>query len=296
MTTNSKKAAVTLGLGLAVFLLSARLILANADDLLIRNDGAVDLVVTSNGGVLAATNTAGNKPQDQKKQGESKPSEPTKTVSIVPPRTQSTIKISPPVNNGKKVEVVITTTKTPPALAPQPSQSPSQPALPGQSPAQAAVQPGASVTKTVNRVVAQGTGGQPVFSVKSEQANQLTLQQGGTQVTTSLPIQIDTLTRVLSVPAANGPARVAVLPTEAVQGVVNSGLLDNGIANQARVNLVNGQGGINYVISGQRSGELFGLIPVQTPVQVELSAQTGKVVSSSVSPIFSLFGGFITPL
>lgn len=242
----------------------------------------------------------------------SSPQIPAKTIPIVPPHTESTVQINPPINNDKKVQVTITTgtsAQTPPPITIQPAAqikksltSPAASPSRGASKTSVTLTPAptntpststTAVTETVDQVVAQGTNGKPVLSITSAKANQLTIQQGTTQVTTALPLQIDTLTHSLSIPSQNESTKVNVLPTEAMQGILDKGILTTQNVNQAKIDLTNGTSGVDYTVSSQKQGKLFGLFPVQSPVQVTLSAQNGKVVKTSQSLLFNLFGGLI---
>ena len=156
-----------------------------------------------------------------------------------------------------------------------------------------AVNPPSVLTKTVDQVVAQGSNGQPVITIKSDQAHQLTIQQGSTNVITSLPLQINTLTHSLSVSSQHQSATINVLPSEALQGILNNGLLNTQDVNQTKINLTKDTNGINYTVNTQKQGKLFGVFPVNSPVQIKLSAQNGKIVTVAQSVVFSIFGGFI---
>ncbi len=154
------------------------------------------------------------------------------------------------------------------------------------------------VNKTVDQVVAKGAAGQTVFSIKSEKANQLTINQEETQVKTTLPLQINTTSHALSVPSSNGSAgsdRISVLPKEAIQGIVDKGILENKNVSGAKISLTKDPSGsgVNYTVQTEKSGKLFGLIPVKAPKEVSLSAQTGKVVTTPRSVLFNFVGNFI---
>lgn len=326
-----KKLLVSLLLFLLAFPFSAQIIIANADDLIIQDDGKIVLVITGSN-VLGATTQHAEQKQQSASKSNPAPQTPAKTVPLVPAHTESTVKINPPINNDKKVQVTITTGTT--AQTSQPATNPptkssitvitSSPLKNQQgqintpltpiittplttitisSPSK--IQQGTIptnpssvtsknvITKTVDQVVAQGANGQPVITIKSDQARQLTIQQGSTKVTTSLPLQIDTLTHSLSVPSPDQSARVSVLPAEALQGIVNKGLLNTQGVNQAKIDLTKDANGVNYTVQSEKKGKLFGIFSIQSPVQVKLSAQTGKVTKISQPLLFNLFGGFI---
>src|SRR5579872_202326 len=101
--------------------------LARADDLVIQDNGQIDLVITNNGSVLGVTaapaqpavvapkttapQTQTTKPQTQQQPQTppSTPAAPVKTVTITAPHSESTVQINPPINDSKKIQIIITT-------------------------------------------------------------------------------------------------------------------------------------------------------------------------------------------
>lgn len=307
--------------------------LAHADDLVIQDNGQVDLVLTNNGNVLGVTTTAPVQPvvapktaapgaQTTQSQPAPKPQTPpatpapAKTVPITAPHTDSTVQINPPINDSKKMQIIITTPTNTTSTTPIPS-SPvisSTPAkiTPTTTPLGKTANPLVSITpsthtslilptptpalvltKTVDQVVAQGSNGQPVITITSPGISTLTIQQGPTQVTTNLPLQIDTLTHVLSIPSQNQSSAITVLPKEALQGIVNTGLLNTQQSSAAKIDLTKDPSGINYTVNAQKQGKILGVIPVKSPVQITLSAQTGKIMHVVQPILFSILGSII---
>lgn len=260
--------AISSFLSVTLLLVSAHMSFAKADDLIILDDGRVILLITNN--VLAETTTKGKAPPA------APPPAPAKTVPLTPAHTQSEVKINPPINNDKKIQVTITTpTKQSNIASPQPA---------------------TVINKAVDQVVAKGAAGQTVFSIKSEKANQLIIKQEDIQVKTPLPLQIDTVSHALSIPSSNGSAgsdKIQVLPKEAVQGILNKGILENKNINDAKISLTKDSSGVNYTVQSEKNGKLFGFIPVKAPTEVTLSAQTGKVVITPRSVIFNFVGKLI---
>jgi len=262
---------------------AAKVIATNADELVIHDNGEVVLMITNDNSVLAATTT-------KEPEKTPPPKTSTKTVSLTPAHSESTVKITPPVNNDKKIQVTITTkstppvdTKTPPASTSVTSTTPSKTDKPSD------VQ-----TKTVDQVVEQGSNGKPVISITSQKANELTISQGNTQVSTLLPLQINTVSHAISVTSSPAEtSRVSVLPTEAIQGILNSGVINSSNIDSAKISLSQDQAGVNYTAKGEQKGKLLGLINVSSPVEVKLSAQNGKVVKTSQSPLFQYLGAWI---
>lgn len=204
------------------------------------------------------------------------------SVQRNPPLTNTPTKLSATITNFPLKTLTDTPIPTASAINPIPS-----------PPSTASTTPPSVMVKTVDQVIAQGSNGKPVITIKSDQANQLTIQQGSTQVSTSLPLQIDTLTHTLGVPSQNQQAAINVLPSEALQGIIDKGLLDTQNINQAKINLTQDTNGVNYTVEGQKKGKLFGIFDVQSTVQVKLSAQNGKIVNVAQPILFSIFGGLI---
>lgn len=282
-----------------LFSFGVQLVRAN-EDLIIGNDGYVTLIINNNG-VLGVTTSAKEEEKSKPVQNtehsspppNQQPQAPVKTEPLVAPHTESIVHIDPPINNEKKVQIIITKNAVQQSGNVQTQNAGANAA--SQLPAKAnAGQQTTTVAKAVDEVVAQGTNGQVVLRIKSEKANQLTVEQGTTHVTTALPLQIDTLTNSLSVtPRVSSALPVLVLPSEAMQGIIDKGFLNTKSANLAKIDLTKDTNGINYTVSSQKQGKLFGIFPVQSPVQVKLSAQNGKVVQASQSVLFSIFGTFI---
>lgn len=154
-----------------------------------------------------------------------------------------------------------------------------------------------TIKQSVNQIILQGSNKQPLINIKPDQQNQIIIQQGNTQVSTNLPIQISTQNHSLSVITSNGNPTLNVLPKEAINGVISQKIIDSppvsiSTSNQT-IKLNEENGNLVYTIDGQKSGQLFGIIPVSSPVEVKLSAQTGKVITVNQSPISSILGIFI---
>lgn len=305
------------------------LVLAKADDLVIKDDGQIVLLMGESGGVTVlgastspaatsapqtnpATSAPAAKPANPSTPA---PAAPQKVVPIAPAHTESTVQINPSGNNDKKIQVTIIKGTPAPAAAatnlatkaPATTQPTTTTTLKTQTGAPLATpkpaptpisfinQPGntTAVTKTVDQVVEQGANGQPVVSIKSDQNNSVTVQQGPTQVSTSLPIQINSTSHVISIVTPDGNStKVSVLPTEAVKGATQNGLISNSTGTQTTITQESG-GQVVYNVSGDKTGKLLGIFPVNSPVTVQLSAQTGKVIKVTQSPLLNLFGFLI---
>lgn len=300
-----------------IMLSSGSLVLAKADTLVIQDDGKIELFVTSNDNVLAATATSSpsstqapsaaspSTPAPAAKTSPPAPTAPPKVVPLVPAHVESIVQINPSTTGNQKIQVVIT--KGTPALAATPAPTKTTPPTAGVSNTKTSSSPTPSpaptpsptatsptnqqgaLTRTVDQVVEQGANGQPVISIKSGTENNITVNQGPTQATTTLPIQISSTTHVISVVGSNGNStKVSVLPTEAVQGATNQGLITSSV--NAKTTLSQEGNQVVYNISGNKTGKLLGIFSVSSPVSVQVSAETGKVVKTTESPLLTLFG------
>lgn len=221
-----------------------------ADDLIIQDSGAVILIITNNQ-VLAESTSATKTPP---KKEEPKPAPTPKTETLAPANTPSTVKINPKTTSDKKIEVTV---------------SPSIPDT--RKPA---------VTKTVDKVVAQGVNGKAILTITPNTSGQITINQGSAAAQTNLPLQINTTTHTIS----NGPNNIFVLPKEAADGASKE--INNGID---KINLISQDNSPVYDIQGSQKGRLLGILPVQSAISVNLSAQTGRITHTSQSPLFSVF-------
>lgn len=258
-----KKKFLTILLLIIVFLFFNSAVLANADDLIIQSDGGIILVITGNGVLGEST----SKTKEEKK--EEKPRAPARTIPLVPARTESIVEVKPPINNDRKVQVTIT--PGPKTLAPS--------------------VPVRTITKTVDQVVAQGANGQPVLTIKSDRATKLIIKQGEAQASTSLPLQINTITHTLSVPSGNESTRISVLPNEALKEVKDKGILDQ--QGSIKIDLNKDVEGVNYTLLSEKKGKLLGVLDITSSVEVKLSAENGKVIRTSQGPLFGILNGLI---
>src|SRR5258708_10277594 len=96
-----------------IFFFLGPLVLAKADDLVIKDDGQVVLVITSEDAVLGVT-TASPAPATPSKPAPASPPPGTtttvapKTVPIVAAHVESTVQVKPSTTNNKKLEVTVT--------------------------------------------------------------------------------------------------------------------------------------------------------------------------------------------
>lgn len=258
----------------------ATMIQAKADDLVIKADGAVILIITKDNNVLAETTKKDEeKPKEPEKPSAQKPAQHHEEP-LTPPHSQTTVQITPPASNDKKVEVTVTQSRPNPAL---PQSQPTNPAT-------------STIKKTVDQVVAEGTNGKPVLTISSSRANELTISQGTTQVSTNLPLTLDTLTHSLSIGTLSGqnsPARVSVLPSEVLRDVLDKGYINPTDIGKVKINLTKDSRGVTYTVNSQKKGKFLGVVDVIAPVQVKLSAQTGIIINTAQLALFTFLERFI---
>lgn len=287
-----------LGFKVAVFVIVFLLLMfkpgsalsANADTLIITDSGAVNLIVGD--GVSTVTNDAESQTLGLEVKA--------KEVNLVPERIESVVKVEPSKTDNKKVQVTVTQV--------------SKQTTPASSQAQAKKPP---IVKEVDQVVAQGKLGNVVLSVNpagkdSSGKGQVSINQGATSATTSLPVQINSVKHSVSVISPQGTQEnLSVLPKEAVQDAVSKGLIDAGTPvktvqevpallvpeqSQGKTNPTARpsqqgkqappktsveilQNGPVYQISGNKTINLLNIVNFKIPVNVRMSAKTGEVQS-----------------
>ncbi len=250
---------------------------AKADDLIIEDSGAVILVITNNS-VLAETT-------DKKESAKpaATPGAAPQIVPVAPANSESKVKISPNTTSDKKIRITIETTTPKAANQAAFSTIPAPKVTP------------TTIEKTVDNVILRGADKQPVLSIKpnQNQNNEVNIQQQNINVSTNLPIQIDTKSHVISVQTTSGTQQVSVLPDQAVKGaqqkIVNQNL--ETVKSDVSLNQENGQ--TVYTVNQERKGKFLGAFDITLPSSVRISAQTGKTISVWQSPVSLLFGFLI---
>lgn len=200
------------------------------------------------------------------------------------PTGSSGLKLSPTPSGSK------------PSASPTASNSPSASVSPSSTPSTSggfnAAPESPGVNKQVDEVILQGKSSEPILTLKpAQQQNQITISQGGTEVTTSLSLQINNQTHSINSVSPSGISRINVLPKEAVDGAVEQGYIKpTTTQGNNKVTLTQEGNNAYYQIQGEKEGKILGFIPIKSTVEVKMSAETGKVVKVSQSPIFNLLG------
>jgi len=117
------------------------------------------------------------------------------------------------------------------------------------------------------------------------------LKQGSFVVKTSLPIEIDAKTARLSLVTVSGKEFLSVLPVEAVESALRSGIVSR-ITNNS-INMDDGGGVLSYRVQGEKVFDVFNIREYSFPVSVNVSAKNGHIVSiDSPSPIYKVLRAF----
>lgn len=111
-----------------------------------------------------------------------------------------------------------------------------------------------------------------------------------------LPISIDVETKQLIVSTPNGERVVTILPDQAIRHLLATGVV-NSVDDKAEgeqtsldgvVNLETKNEQVVYKIKGIKKYQMFGLIPVATPVTAYVSVDTGESVAKEQSVLASI--------
>lgn len=133
--------------------------------------------------------------------------------------------------------------------------------------------------------------------ISTDEANRIVIQRSSTGAVSEFPVSVDLATNQLIVNTPSGQKNLAILPDQAVQNliaanvinrlggaaVVNSVTTGEAITLDQIITLGEKQGIPVYEINGISDQRLLGLIPVTIERTVEVSVETGQVVSSQTS-------------
>lgn len=126
--------------------------------------------------------------------------------------------------------------------------------------------------------------------------NQLALTQNQIAALTNFPLSINVETKELIITTPGGQKVVTVLPGEAVQNLLATGIINSietppsDITTQDQLGTLTGVAEIEtrdneivYKIKGKKTHRIFGIIPVTTPVTAFVSTDTGLTVAKQQS-------------
>lgn len=107
------------------------------------------------------------------------------------------------------------------------------------------------------------------------------VRRGQIEAKTDFPLSVNLETNELVVTTPAGERTVAVLPDQAVAGMLGANVLDRlASPSGASVTLGERQGVAVYQILGVKHHKFLGFIPVQTEVTAVVSAETGELVTT----------------
>lgn len=126
------------------------------------------------------------------------------------------------------------------------------------------------------------------------------LSEDGTEIESSsisaksnFPLTFNKTTNTLTVTTGEGEKEIRILPHQAAQIATTSGV-------QTQIQKIELNQGTSsaqpvFTVTGFKNGKLFGFINISQPVETQIDAQTGQVISSTQqSFIFNLLAPFIT--
>lgn len=135
-------------------------------------------------------------------------------------------------------------------------------------------------TEVQNRLAEDG------IKLEALSDGQTRLQTGSESAISKFPLSIDLSTNTLSVKTASGQEHQIILPKQAISNLLALGLVDKinpvGSSESAQLEISNQDIPV-YKVKGVSEQKFFGLLPVKIEKKVELSAETGQVISSNVS-------------
>ncbi len=233
-----------------VFLLSGRFAVAAADDLVIMDDGSVVLVITNP--VLAAST---DQIEEAKKVLEK--------IIVAPAHAQNTVEVDPKPTKDQKINVTIKTESKEKNKPPKEEK------------------------KKVDQIVAQGVDKKPIFTIKSNKSNEVTIKQGNTEASTPLPLTINTKSKAVSTKVGNEQVNIQVLPNDVAKVAEQKG-----VSKEEKITLTQEGGQAVYKETGSKKERILNLFDLTSPVEVAVSAQTGKTLRISQPLYFSVLDIF----
>ncbi|OGK18708.1 hypothetical protein A3D80_01265 [Candidatus Roizmanbacteria bacterium RIFCSPHIGHO2_02_FULL_40_13b] len=135
------------------------------------------------------------------------------------------------------------------------------------------------------------------IKIATDEANRFIIQRGTAGAVSEFPLSIDLATNTLIINTPSGQKNVAVLPDQAVQNLLIANIVSrlggSTVVNSfrtgetstlAQVITLGEQNGVPiYEINGISDQKLLGIIPVTIEKTIDVSAETGGVVSTQVS-------------
>lgn len=113
------------------------------------------------------------------------------------------------------------------------------------------------------------------FEAENDHIN---LKLGNIEAETRFPLTIDQVTGQLMVITPNGPRPIRVLPDQASDIAQNAGV-QNKIEKLEILPSPSSTDSVVIKLTGAKTGSILGIIPINQPVETEVGAQTGRIVS-----------------
>lgn len=106
------------------------------------------------------------------------------------------------------------------------------------------------------------------------------IEQGNVKAHTELPVSVQTDTKQLSVVTSEGTKTVTTLPDEAKNTVVSSGLANDVVG---EITLQQQGNDVVFHMNTSNNKRMFGLLPIKVNREVDVSATTGQITSTTQS-------------
>ncbi len=130
----------------------------------------------------------------------------------------------------------------------------------------------------------------------SQNGNAFIMKRGQVEAQTNFPISFNVATKTFSVNTPTGVKEIAVLPDQAVEKAIQSGVISNvskadtttGTNTDSKVKLTEYNSHPVYQVNGDSKQKVFGLLPVSIGKTTYISAENGNVITTNQS-FFSRF-------
>ena len=145
------------------------------------------------------------------------------------------------------------------------------------------IQTPTSTTTPVTQIIDSQAG---TVSVHVGGPNNITINNGPYTITTQYPVVINPTDQTMAIRTPSGVTVIKTFPSQTFQHVP----AENKLSSVSSINLTDQQGTPIYQADGVQVRKFLGVIPVNAPVQNQINAQTGQVISSTLPWYYSLFG------
>ena len=144
-------------------------------------------------------------------------------------------------------------------------------------------------TESEDQVLIEFPGGEGHGVEIRKEGTKFRLREREMEAVTHFPLRIDAETNQMSVVTPKGEVVVKTLPAKAIDNMLNSGIADK----IREVELIENEvketeeaEPLIYKIKATRKKRLFGLIPINIPVETSIGVSSGEVISTSQSFFF----------